>query len=580
MAPLDAINRTTSVPLLLRSPLSWSTPRSNGRKRPRQSLVDISHLPTPVETHNRFLLSTVFLLLGIGVLLPWNAYISAKPYFQARLFDCSSPNQDGSGNSGGDTMEAWFSLLFNGGSVISLAIMIVLQYCWYNQVSSSTTTVTKSSSNNNWYLVMVPLGIYLLVFIGTALLVLLPFVPPTIFWAWTFLGFTICGVCTSIASAGIVATAGSLDEHLGIHPYFNGQAIGGLIVAMGNLIADYWNQQPNNQRTSACQDYTEISWPTFGYFAASCLVLALCMIGYSVILRVLSLADMVDDDNDESPFDDDDDDDQDFKHVPSYPTESSPLLRNLPEADEESNGFYYYKKPSGCEDTDSTCSNTTKSSISVDNVSNGSLDNGDKDLPIASLNLTVRVLYSVWGPALCLFTTYFVTLAIFPVWTSELASTHATKIQDTINNDSTATLLDRIQTDLYTPMTFCVFNAGDLMGRLLSSWRSPSSGLVTASLMRVAFFLLFVTCPSTFSSTGLISSDGYSWLIQWAFAISNGYLTNVAFSLAPNLVESRAVQPQQVASSILNWSLSLGLLCGSWASFYYLEWARQVNTSY
>jgi len=535
------------------------------------------------------------MLLGIGVLLPWNAYISAKPYFQARLFDCSSPPHDGYGNGGnggvdGDanTLEAWFSLLFNGGSVISLAIMILLQYCFYNQKGSSSTSssTTNTSSINNWYLVMVPLGIYLLVFTGTALLVLLPTIPPALFWSWTFLGFTLCGVCTSIASAGIVATAGSLDEHIGIHPYFHGQAIGGLIVAVGNFMADYWSQQPSDRRTLfSCQGYSQISWPTFGYFVASCLVLTSCMIGYSVVINVLSTTTSDQEDNDKDDNDANDgshtygNDHQMLEQIPSYPTPSSPLLRNLPEADEESSGFYYYyTKPSGTEDTDSTCSDTTKSTSSVDEVTNGSWDNGDKDLPIDSLNLTVQVLYSVWSPALCLFTTYFVTLAIFPVWTSELASIHATKFHDTITNSSTATLLDRIQTDLYTPMTFCVFNAGDLVGRLFSSLRSPKSGLVTASLMRVAFFILFVTCPSTFSSTGMISSDIYSWLIQWAFAISNGYLTNVAFSLAPTLVQSRDVQPQQVASSILNWSLSLGLLCGSWASFYYLEWAVQMNT--
>ena len=27
----------------------------------------------------------VFVILGVGVLLPWNAFVSAKPYFQARL---------------------------------------------------------------------------------------------------------------------------------------------------------------------------------------------------------------------------------------------------------------------------------------------------------------------------------------------------------------------------------------------------------------------------------------------------------------------------------------------------------------
>eukprot|EP00339_Tiarina_fusa_P003496 CAMPEP_0117084626 /NCGR_PEP_ID=MMETSP0472-20121206/59554_1 /TAXON_ID=693140 ORGANISM="Tiarina fusus, Strain LIS" /NCGR_SAMPLE_ID=MMETSP0472 /ASSEMBLY_ACC=CAM_ASM_000603 /LENGTH=106 /DNA_ID=CAMNT_0004813679 /DNA_START=62 /DNA_END=378 /DNA_ORIENTATION=+ len=62
----------------------------------------------------------VFLLLGVGVLLPWNAYVSAKPYFQSRL--C------GQGSFIAGDVELWFSVLYNGASVISLAAVVFAQY--------------------------------------------------------------------------------------------------------------------------------------------------------------------------------------------------------------------------------------------------------------------------------------------------------------------------------------------------------------------------------------------------------------------------------------------------------------------
>lgn len=568
---IEPVSRITDIQSPLGSPrvlvpVQVSTkPRDKVRRQKSMSLNNATSKRTKLEKkYYTGMLPTVFLLLGIGVLLPWNAYISAKPYFQARLSNCTT-TATATATETGDTIEAWFSLLFNGGSVVSLAIMISFQFCFYDGRGQST-----ESSTSNWYLVMVPLGIYLLVFTGTTLLVLFPSVPSTIFWLWTLLGFTLCGVCTSIASAGIVGTAGRLEEHIGIHPYFNGQAVGGLLVAIGNLAAGYWdhhNDRDVNRDMLECQDYTEISWSTVGYFAASCLVLASCMIGYSIVDSLVLHSDCT-------------------GGCQSFPTELSPLLPTINNNDEESQGIYYYKyyakKKSvtmtnacrnldafQCEDTDSTSSDTTStaSTTSLDDTRDEESDfSDDEELG----NLTVRVLYSVAGPAFCLFLTYFVTLAIFPVWTSELSSIHT---------PTGNTLFERIQTDLYTPMTFCVFNAGDLVGRLLSSWRSQNRpGLITASLMRVAFFFLFLACPSHYSTPGthtlwMIPTDIYSWVIQFSLAVSNGYLTNIAFSVAPALVESRDTQPQQIASAILNWSMSLGLLCGSVASFYYLQWA-------
>jgi hypothetical protein len=60
----------------------------------------------------------IFLLLGVGILIPWNAFVSAKPYFTARL--CQS---------GHDIVnfEQWFGLAWNFSSVVSLGLIIVGQ---------------------------------------------------------------------------------------------------------------------------------------------------------------------------------------------------------------------------------------------------------------------------------------------------------------------------------------------------------------------------------------------------------------------------------------------------------------------
>jgi hypothetical protein len=631
---------------------------SRKRGRRRDAATSASSSASSTTSTDAASLAPIFLALGVGVLLPWNAYIMAKPYFAARLAglaghsSLSSSCHDTTAIDStsalpvltADSMEAWFSLLFNAGSVVSLAILIAVQF-WCHATSTTsatgngksrsmstkqegntttTNTNTNTSSNNiqNWYLVMVPLGIYLVVFVGTTLLVLLPSVPWLWFCGWTFLGFTVCGVCTSIASAGIVSAACQWQEQVGIHPYFNGQAVGGLLVALGNFGANYLEGRETTTTNTQlfdeyddpslpCRDhdevaaYSTISWPTAGYFAVSCLVLAACMVGYSVVDQSMNHSESASYSIDSDDYDDD---------MPAQ--ESTRLLPPVASDDEQddeeetfgsSPGFYYCvqkSKKSSYEDTASTSSETNStagSSLEEEEDLEDPLspspscpsESKDNTRHPELSNLTIQVIRAIWGPALSLFGTFFLTLVIFPVWTSELSSIR--RQQDDDDHDSSMLLMGRLHNDLYTPLTFVVFNAGDLLGRMLSSveggWAlRSSSSLVGASLLRFIFVFLFLFCHSTSSSANSkdtaweIHSDSYSWIVQLTMAISNGYLTNIAFSVAPTLVEANVMEKtaattarsQQIASAVLNFAMSSGLLCGSACSFYYLEFAKSV----
>ena len=82
------------------------------------------------------------------------------------------------------------------------------------------------SVGHSFWLVMVPLALYMTVFSATDLLVLVPNVPPSTFLAITLVGLALCGTCGAIATAGIVSAAGLFDSHVGINPFFSGQALG------------------------------------------------------------------------------------------------------------------------------------------------------------------------------------------------------------------------------------------------------------------------------------------------------------------------------------------------------------------
>ena len=191
----------------------------------------------------------------------------------------------------------------------------------------------------------------------------------------------------------------------------------------------------------------------------------------------------------------------------------------------------------------------------------------DTEISESTQSVTVSVWTSIWGTALSLFFTYFCTLAVFPVWTSELVSARQC---DTIS---------RLRNDLFVPLSFVIFNGGDLVGRYISSAiefdkvSNLSSKLVWASVARIfVFFFLFLLCQARRNRWMVIESDMYSWSIQFFFAVTNGVLTNIAFCYAPTLVENRT-KPQQVASAILNLALTLGLTVGSFFSVPFLKFA-------
>jgi hypothetical protein len=182
--------------------------------------------------------------------------------------------------------------------------------------------------------------------------------------------------------------------------------------------------------------------------------------------------------------------------------------------------------------------------------------------------LTASVWHSVKGTAVCLFLVYFCTLGIFPVWTTELISAHQCQSSS------------RFQNDLFTQLSFVLFNVGDLAGRTMSSAidltkaRGLSSKLVWGSVLRMSFFVAFLFCQAQHNRFYklVIQSDIWSWFLQFIFAWTNGFMTNIAFCHAPTLVENKT-NPQQMASAILNFALSFGLLIGSFFAYPYLSFA-------
>ncbi|KAL7574792.1 hypothetical protein ACA910_010637 [Epithemia clementina (nom. ined.)] len=581
----------------------------------------------PSHKHGRpraaLLMKLIFFLLGVGILIPWNAYISAKAYFESRLCRSSSATKNNNEQSKNlaNNLESTFAIAYNCSSVFTLGLLIFFQWIGdsrqkkatllaqqstmstgegsiVSQDSSRSSSSSSSDGNgHSFFLVVVPLTIFFVVFFLQAASVWLVDLDQMFFYYWTVGSLALCGLCGALASSGIVATAGLFMPDLAMGPFLSGQSAGGLGVALANLAAasfgdptSFWNSKcpddggdeydkdnidPNSSflavessnNANHCSPYSQIDHAVLCYFLLGSLVLAACLVGYCYVERIQNgqlrndYETVQDHDNMINPLQD-----------PSAVVSEG--LNRSPAGLEMNNTLVQKRKPDQCYSDDEIqrelashdplnhldLHSTTRSLDQATAPTTNLLLRPDAplDCPDETKNETTEVFRLVRSPAISIFLIFFVTLALFPGWLSRLRS-----IRQCSN------MQNRWDNDLYTPIAFVVFNAGDLIGRILSAYLPYAKllhkpvHLVLASLARLAFFPLFFLCPSQHDNGGwAVQSDLYSWAVQLLFGVSNGCIVSAAFVLAPSLLpEVKHVQER--SAEILTFALSFGLLSGS-----------------
>ena len=461
---------------------------------------ELHHQP-PIMSN--FVTNCIFYLLGIGLLIPWNAFVNAKPYFTARL--CRD-------------IEVWFGFIYNISSVLSLACLLLLSSSHFGG------SVKKKSQQSTYWMVMIPLAIFLAVFVLTCILVFIP-VSSTLFLILTLMSLATCGAMGAIASAGCVATA-STSKSVG--PLFSGQAVGGVVVSAANFMAamgesptEYWDRTCVSgsgggggstttittkqerfllEQQQDCVPHQGIDWAMVTYFGVACLLLAACLVGFQYLT-------------------------------------SNSQQRYEPVADVEASAAVE-ASPRFVGDFELEQNNSSR----------------------AAQSSPPSVWSKIRQPAITIYLTFVVTLSLFPAWTASLQSAHQCRQSH-----------ERLQNDLFTPLTFLWFNVFDLVGRLLAerySARLTTNKLIPYALARCIFFLLFALLPTS-NKTQItpIPSDLLSFCVQAAFGASNGFLVSWSFMVAPSCVQK---QEQVKSSELLNFALSFGLLSGSLLSFVYV----------
>ncbi|XP_007895983.1 equilibrative nucleoside transporter 3 isoform X2 [Callorhinchus milii] len=207
--------------------------------------------PAPQDKYN--LVYIIFFFLGIGSLLPWNFFCTAKHYWLYKLNN--GTQQSGHGSDLSINFESYLSIASTAPSVLCLMLNFIL----VNRISSNVRVLSS-------------LFIMLLIFCVTTVLVKVD----TSQWTYQFFGVTM--MCVVIISGASNVFLGSAFGVAGRFPMKNaqalisGQAMGGMISALASVID-----------LAAAEN---VSDSALAYFLTADFFLVICIIMYLLLSKI------------------------------------------------------------------------------------------------------------------------------------------------------------------------------------------------------------------------------------------------------------------------------------------------------
>uniref|UniRef100_UPI00398E7C1A equilibrative nucleoside transporter 3 n=1 Tax=Pristiophorus japonicus TaxID=55135 RepID=UPI00398E7C1A len=205
----------------------------------------------PPDTFNAVYL--IFFILGIGSLLPWNFFCTAKHYWLYKLSNATdqSPRQDDLGS--------YFESYLSIASTVPSVLCLVMNYLLVNKISAKVRVLSS-------------LFVMLFIFCVTTALVKVD----TSSWPYEFFGLTM--VCVVIVCGASNVFLGSVFGEVGRFPMRNaqalisGQAMGGTISAVASVV----------DLAAA----GTISDSALAYFITADIFLVICIVIYLLLPRI------------------------------------------------------------------------------------------------------------------------------------------------------------------------------------------------------------------------------------------------------------------------------------------------------
>jgi hypothetical protein len=525
----------------------------------------------------------VFLImfyLGLGQLLPWNAFITASGYFEQRF--CNSRYEN--------DFENWFSLAFTLSQTIGLALAVIYQNYFTLQ-----------------FKITVPLIAYSVIFLINTILVLISISAGHLF-AITMIGSLLCGVCGSVLSSGLFGLAAIFPTtYTGAVMY--GQALAGLLISLASLFTTLaGNDKTVCKATTETNDevvgcITSTNFSAMSYFLIATLVLVSCSLLFGILNKLEFTKYYIDRagannpdeicysliNNDEadvrisSPEEDESLRFSERETISVFTTSGSSKSMN-----KTSNVAYNVVHGEGRSNTlNSDVDSDVEAMLASKKTSNatsvsvlgkvfypcietikGILFFGKRKLSFSdnssspkinansSFSTISRVFRIVLIPALSVFFVFVVSLAIFP------------SLIVLIVSEKKCTDSGRFYNDLFIPFLFVMFNLFDLIGRISAAYYSACftpTNVWMGALSRLIFFPLFLLCNISGSNNHvLFKYDIFPISFTILLAFTNGYFSNLSMMFGPSLTNPT---DGSLAGTIMIFMLTAGLLAGSLLSF-------------
>eukprot|EP01105_Mastigella_eilhardi_P005377 TRINITY_DN17110_c0_g1_i1.p1 TRINITY_DN17110_c0_g1~~TRINITY_DN17110_c0_g1_i1.p1 ORF type:complete len:490 (-),score=147.55 TRINITY_DN17110_c0_g1_i1:35-1480(-) len=395
----------------------------------------------PRMTREELLVLVIFLVLGTGVLLPWNAFLTAYDFFDHFYPDFP--------------FEVVLPLAYNYPNVVTVIASI-------------------------WIGPKIPFIVRLVgfFFLDMVVLVLVPIVTQFMdedisLWINLIMaGLT--GVCSAMLF-GTITALGALIPGSNITAAMVGNGIGGLLVAGLRIV------------TKATLVNNKNSYEISGmlYFALAGVSILLCIVASVVLMR-----------------------------LPITKLALSQYQRSVGKVTEEVKTLLDGQEAPPPEPAAVTAP------------------------PTSFVRGLWELFHALWIDGLCVFSAFFVTLSLFPGIITLIESD---------NED----LGDWFQVILIT-----IFMVGDFIGRSLPyAYKANRIVLNSLTYGRVVFFVYFIV-----GALGYIPYDWLTYLVDFAFAITNGYCGTVSLMYGPEKVPTNM---KEMAGLAMAFFLNLGIFLAS-----------------
>jgi hypothetical protein len=219
---------------------------------------------SPTKAHNTMAYA-ILLLLGIGNMLPWNAFITAKSFYEARL--CGSAFRS--------SFENYFVLCFEFAQPLGLFVSLFHGH-WISAQDQ----------------VRYPLIIYSSIFFIITITAGVDIAAIPMFWMTVIFTFC-CGFSSALMNGGLYGLSGILPP-VYTSAIMLGSSVSGLVVSYSSLITEAASLSlpdcstdgaDDDDASGNCSDGFSIDYGSISYFVITTFVIFLCIISFEIFIR-------------------------------------------------------------------------------------------------------------------------------------------------------------------------------------------------------------------------------------------------------------------------------------------------------